>query len=252
MRLDSNTSAIVTGGASGLGAATCAELAARGVHVFALDLEQSIKDKSAENITYLPTDVTNEQQVRQAVRQAAEIAPLRLAVTCAGICPSARIVGRKGTHDVGLFAQTLNVNLVGTFSVLAAAADVMSTQEPINEDGARGLIVTTASVAAFEGQVGQAAYAASKGGVHALSITAARDLAGLGIRVNSIAPGIVETPMMAGITEEFREELQAKVVFPKRMARPEEFANLVMALTDNDYLNGETIRLDGALRMPPR
>lgn len=243
-------SAVVTGAASGLGRATATRLVELGVKVFGLDL--SIPEDAPEGVQYIPTNVTEPEAVRDAVGQAAAAAPLRLAVACAGICPSSRIVGRKGPHDPGLFATTIAVNLTGTFHLMEYAAEAMSNLPPVDDDGQRGLIVTTASVAAFEGQVGQAAYAASKGGVHALTISAARDLASRGIRVNTIAPGIVATPMMASITPEFREELERLVPFPPRMARPEEYADLVEMLAGNGYLNGETIRLDGSLRMPPR
>ncbi|QPK79841.1 SDR family NAD(P)-dependent oxidoreductase [Corynebacterium lizhenjunii] len=244
-----NTSAIVTGAASGLGAATALALAERGVAVTGFDLRAGA---THDNIEYVEVDVTDAQAVRAAVAQAAERAPLRIAVNCAGICPSARIMGRKGPHDPQVFATTINVNLLGTFHVLTSAAEAMSQLEPADADGQRGVIINTASVAAFEGQVGQAAYAASKGAVHALSITAARDLASLGIRVNAIAPGVVATPMMEQITPEFRAQLEATVQFPPRLAKPEEFAHLALSIIDNGYLNGETIRLDGALRMPPR
>ncbi|MGO4956303.1 SDR family NAD(P)-dependent oxidoreductase [Luteococcus sp. Sow4_B9] len=249
--------AIVTGGASGLGAATAAHLAAKGMTVTAFDLASGIEKmqqagQAHPDVTYVAVDVTDEQAVQAAVEEAAGRAPLRVAVNCAGICPSARIVGRKGVHDGGLFATTITVNLVGTFHVLAHAAASMAGNEPVDEDGQRGVIVNTASVAAFEGQVGQAAYAASKGGVHSLTISAARDLSSQGIRVNSIAPGVVWTPMMEAINEDFRNELEARVPFPARFAKPEEFAALVGSLVENDYLNGETIRLDGGLRMPPR
>ncbi len=236
-------------------------LASHGVRVTAFDLARSIDSlddaSRVPGVTYAAVDVTDYEQVSAGVaaaQEAAPDAPLRVAVNCAGIAPSARIVGRKGPHDPGLFATVLNVNLNGTFHVMTAAAAAMAQQEPIDPDGdgQRGAIINTASVAAFEGQVGQAAYSASKGAVHALSITAARDLAGLGIRVNAIAPGVVETPMMQQITEEFREHLAKIVQFPARLARPEEYAKLAESIIDNDYLNGETIRLDGALRMPPR
>ncbi|MEL4505011.1 SDR family NAD(P)-dependent oxidoreductase [Luteococcus sp. H138] len=257
MDFTSPASAVVTGGASGLGAATAAALAAQGLKVFAIDLPAGI-DKlreakaETEGVEYLGVDVTDPAAVQQAIATAQAAAPLRVAVNCAGICPSARIVGRKGPHDPALFASTIKVNLIGTFHVMTYAAEAMAGNEPVDEDGQRGVVVNTASVAAFEGQVGQAAYAASKGGVYALTITAARDLAGVGIRVNSIAPGVVWTPMMEGINEDFRTELQSRVPFPQRFAKPEEFAQLVCQMVDNDYLNGETIRLDGALRMPPR
>ncbi|WP_016996161.1 SDR family NAD(P)-dependent oxidoreductase, partial [Kocuria atrinae] len=178
--------------------------------------------------------------------------PLRTVVNCAGIAPSARILGKKGPHDLGLFETVIRVNLLGTFNVLTLAAQAMAETEPVDEDGQRGLIVNTASVAAFEGQVGQAAYAASKGGVHSLTITAARDLASLGIRVNTVAPGIVETPMLATVSEEYRAGLAAGVPFPHRLGRPSEYAHIVTTFVDNDYLNGTTLRMDGALRMAPR
>lgn len=250
MKLDSSICAIVTGGASGLGAATCAHLAELGVNVFACDLAEPVE--VIPGVTYLNVDVTDYSQVEAAVAQANATAALRLVVNCAGICPSQRIVGRKGPHDPALFAKTININLNGTFNVLTAGAAAIATHDPVDEDGQRGVIINTASVAAFEGQIGQAAYAASKGGVYALAITAARDLAGLGIRVNAIAPGIVETPMMASISDEYRSELESLVQFPKRMAKPQEYAQLVEAIATNNYLNGETIRIDGALRMPPR
>ncbi|MBP3088813.1 SDR family NAD(P)-dependent oxidoreductase [Corynebacterium sp. sy017] len=242
-----NSCALVTGGASGLGAATAQALFESGYHVIALDLTQG--DNS--NITYVECDVTNVAQVASAIEQAKAIAPLALAVNCAGICPSARVVGKNGVHSLELFTKTINVNLIGTFNVLSQAAIAMRENEP-DENGQRGVIINTSSVAAFEGQVGQAAYAASKGGVHSLTISVARDLASSGIRVNSIAPGIVDTPMMAAITPEFRTQLEALVPFPPRLAKPEEYAHLVLSIVENPYLNGETIRLDGALRMPPR
>ncbi|PRQ11282.1 3-hydroxyacyl-CoA dehydrogenase [Corynebacterium sp. 13CS0277] len=254
MLIDSVCSAVVTGGASGLGAATAQALAEAGVTVFACDLPSAIESLASPipQVTYVACDVTDPAAVEAAVAQAAAAAPLRLAVACAGICPSQRIVGRAGPHDPGLFATTIAVNLTGTFHLLTSAAAQMAAQDPVDADGQRGLIVTTASVAAFEGQVGQAAYAASKGGVQALTISAARDLASQGVRVCTIAPGIVATPMMAGITPEFRETLEKLVPFPARMAAPAEYAQLVLMLAGNSYLNGETIRLDGALRMPPR
>lgn len=249
----SNTSALVTGAASGLGAATAAALAARGVHVIGVDLPAGIdKAPSVEGVNYHAADVTSPDEVRGAVAAAAEVAPLRTVVNCAGIAPSARILGKKGPHDLGLFETVIRVNLVGTFNVMTLAAEAIAATEPVDDDGQRGLIVNTASVAAFEGQVGQAAYAASKGGVHSLSITAARDLASLGIRVNTVAPGIVETPMLATVSEEYRAGLAAGVPFPHRLGRPDEYAQIVTTFIDNDYLNGTTLRMDGALRMAPR
>jgi NAD(P)-dependent dehydrogenase (short-subunit alcohol dehydrogenase family) len=252
MQLD-QTSAIVTGGASGLGAATASALAGKGVAVFALDLAAQVERASpVRGVTYVAADVTRADDVRGAVAQASSAgSPLRAVVNCAGIGPSARILGKKGVHDLALYAQVVQVNLVGTFNVLALAAEAIAATQP-DEGGQRGVIVNTASVAAYDGQVGQAAYASSKGGIVGLTLPAARDLAQYGIRVCTIAPGIVETPMLATVSEEFRAGLAAGVPFPPRLARPEEYAQLVLAIIDHDYLNGEVIRMDGALRMAPR
>lgn len=248
-----DTVALVTGAASGLGAATAAELVAQGATVYGVDLQPSIdKAEAQDGVHLIAADVTDPEVVQAAVQEAAAAGPLRLAVNCAGIAPGQRILSRKGPHDIGLFRKVVEINLIGTFTVLTAAAAAMAELDPVDEDGQRGLIVSTASVAAFEGQIGQAAYAASKGGVHSLTISAARDLASKGIRVCTIAPGIVETPMMAGIDPDFRAGLEATVPFPSRLARPHEYARLVTMLAEHDYLNGETVRMDGALRMPPR
>lgn len=248
-----DTVALVTGAASGLGAATAAALVAQGATVYGVDLQPSIdKAEAQDGVHLIAADVTDPEAVQAAVQEAATAGPLRLAVNCAGIAPGQRILSKKGPHDIGLFQKVVEINLIGTFSVMTAAAAAMAELEPVDDDGQRGLIVSTASVAAFEGQIGQAAYAASKGGVHALTISAARDLASKGIRVCTIAPGIVETPMMAGIDPDFRAGLEATVPFPARLARPEEYARLVSMLVEHDYLNGETVRMDGALRMPPR
>jgi NAD(P)-dependent dehydrogenase (short-subunit alcohol dehydrogenase family) len=247
-----NTAAIVTGGASGLGAATALALARSGASVFALDLAASIeKAPQVEGVEYIATDVTRPDDVRHAVSIASAGRPLRTVINCAGIAPSMRILGKKGVHDLGLFATVVQVNLIGSFNVLAIAAEAIAQTEA-DEDGQRGVIINTASIAAYEGQIGQAAYASSKGGIVALTLPAARDLAQYGIRVNTIAPGIVETPMLATISEEFRAGLAAGVPFPHRLARPDEYAKLALAMIDHDYLNGETIRMDGALRMAPR
>ena len=245
-----NTSAVVTGGASGLGAATAKALAEKGVKVFALDL--NVDDApEVDGVEYLATDVTDPAQVKAAVDRAADAAPLRVVVNCAGIGPSARILGKKGVHDLDLFATVVKVNLIGTFNVMALAAERIAETEP-DAQGQRGVVVNTASIAAYDGQVGQAAYSSSKGGIVGLNLPAARDLAQYGIRVNTIAPGIVETPMLATVSEEFRAALAAGVPFPQRLARPEEFAQLALFLVEHDYLNGEVIRMDGALRMAPR
>ena len=202
-------------------------------------------------MTLVPADVTEPEQVRSAVEQAAASGPLRTVVNCAGVGPSARILGRKGVHDLGLYATVVKINLLGTFNVLALASKHIAQTEA-DEHGQRGVIVNTASIAAYDGQVGQAAYASSKGGIVALTLPAARDLAQYGIRVCTIAPGIVETPMLATVSEEFRAGLAAGVPFPQRLARPDEYAALAMSIIYHDYLNGEVIRMDGALRMPPR
>jgi NAD(P)-dependent dehydrogenase (short-subunit alcohol dehydrogenase family) len=249
MKLE-NVSALITGAASGLGAATAASLAAQGVRVFAVDLATE-DAPAADGITYVTADVTSEEQVRAAVARAAAAGPLRVVVNCAGIGPSARILGKKGVHDLGLYAKVIQVNLIGTFTVLALAAEAIAQTEPL-EYGQRGVIVNTASVAAYEGQIGQAAYASSKGGIVGLTIPAARDLAQFGIRVCTIAPGIVDTPMLATISEEFRASLAAGIPFPQRLCQPDEYAQLVEMIIAHDYLNGETIRMDGALRMAPR
>ncbi|WP_290657765.1 SDR family NAD(P)-dependent oxidoreductase [Kocuria sp.] len=248
-----DSTAIVTGAASGLGAATAAELVARGARVIGLDLPQVVEAAApVDGVQYVSADVTDEEQVRAAVATAADVAPLRTVVNCAGIGTSARVVGKNGVHDLALFERVVRINLVGTFTVLALAAEVMTVQEPVDEAGQRGVIINTASVAAFEGQIGQAAYAASKGGVHSMTIAAARDLSSRGVRVMTIAPGIVDTPMLGRVSEEFRSALAESVPFPRRLARPDEYAQLAGMIVEHDYLNGETIRMDGALRMAPR
>lgn len=245
-----NVSAIVTGAASGLGQATARTLSDRGARVIGVDLD--VSDAPAiDDVTYVRADVTQEDDVRNAVAVAAESGPLRVVVNCAGIGPSERVVGRKGVHDLALYRRVVTINLVGTFTVMAIAAEEIASTEPL-EDGQRGVIVNTASIAAFEGQVGQVAYSASKGGVVGMNLPAARDLAQYGVRVNVIAPGIVETPMLATVSAEFRANLASGVPFPQRLARPSEYADLVAFIVEHDYLNGEVIRMDGALRMGPR
>jgi NAD(P)-dependent dehydrogenase (short-subunit alcohol dehydrogenase family) len=252
MQLTDST-ALVTGAASGLGAATAAALAARGTSVLALDLPGPLeKVDDAAGITYVAADVTDEAQVAAALAQVDAAAPLRLVVNCAGIAPAARLLSSKGVHDLATFEKTIDVNLVGTFNVMRLAAEVIAGNAPIDDDGQRGLIVNTASVAAYDGQIGQVAYAASKGAIVGMTLPAARDLARNGIRVNTIAPGIVLTPLLIGLGEKVVDSLAATVPFPARLARPDEYAQLVLMLADHDYLNGETIRMDGALRMAPQ
>ena len=252
MKLD-NPAAIVTGGASGLGAATAQALAKQGAKVFAFDLPASIEDAPPrDGVEYVAVDVTDEHQVRAGVARAAGSGvPLRTVVNCAGIGPSMRILGKKGVHDLAFYAKVVQVNLVGSFNVLSLASEEIAKTEG-DEFGQRGVIINTASIAAYDGQVGQAAYASSKGGIVGLTLPAARDLAQYGIRVMTIAPGIVETPMLATVSDEFRAGLAAGVPFPQRLGRPEEYAKLALAIIENDYLNGDVIRMDGALRMAPR
>jgi NAD(P)-dependent dehydrogenase (short-subunit alcohol dehydrogenase family) len=246
----SDTSAIVTGASSGLGAATAAHLADLGTRVIGVDVNVDGAPQ-VDGVTYVSADVTDEAQVRAAVQVAVEAGPLRTVVNCAGIAPSARILGRNGVHDLGLYAKVIQVNLIGTFTVLAVAAEAIAQTAPLEHDQ-RGVIVNTASIAAFDGQIGQIAYSSSKGGVVGMTLPAARDLGQYGIRVNAIAPGIVDTPMLATVSEEFRASLAAGVPFPQRLCRPEEYAELVAMIIAHDYLNGETVRMDGALRMAPR
>jgi NAD(P)-dependent dehydrogenase (short-subunit alcohol dehydrogenase family) len=245
------SAALVTGAASGLGAATAAALAARGATVYGLD--RTVDGVAVpDGVTLLAGDVTAEDDVAAALARVDDDGQeLRLAVTCAGIAPSARVVSRRGPHDLDLFRSVVGVNLVGTFNVLRLAAAAMSRLPP-DDGGQRGVVVTTASIAAYEAQVGQVAYAASKAGVAGMTLAAARDLAQHGIRVVSIAPGVVETPMVTAMPEAVQAGLAAGVPFPARLARPDEYARLVLMVVAHDYLNGETIRMDGALRMPPR
>ncbi|WP_394278930.1 SDR family NAD(P)-dependent oxidoreductase [Microbacterium sp.] len=246
--------ALITGGASGLGLATARRLAAEGAHVVIVDLPSSAGESVAEELggTFAPADVTDEAQVVAAVAAATAVAPLRVAVNCAGIAPPAKVLDREGNPSpIGPFAKIIQINLIGTYTVIAHAAAAMATNEP-GPDGDRGVIVNTASVAAFDGQIGQPAYSASKGGVHAMTLPVARELARHGIRVCTIAPGIMETPMLMSLPEAAQASLGQQVPFPSRLGKPDEYAALVQHIVDNGYLNGETIRLDGAIRMAPK
>ncbi|MFO7547796.1 MAG: SDR family NAD(P)-dependent oxidoreductase [Acidimicrobiia bacterium] len=250
-----NTSAIVTGGASGLGAATVRRLAAAGAVVVIADLQGEKGATLATEVggVFVSTDVTDEEQVRGAVLAAVEAGPLRSLVNCAGIGPPARTLDRDGRpHDLGHFEQVVRINLIGTFNTIRLAAVEMAGLDPVDKHGSRGAIVNTASVAAFDGQIGQAAYSASKGGVVGMTLPIARDLSSVGIRVNTIAPGLIDTPLLAGLPEPARESLAQQVLFPKRLGRPDEYAELAYVLLTHDYLNGETIRMDGGIRMGPR
>ncbi len=247
-------SALVTGGASGLGLATARRLSAAGAHVTIVDLPSSAgADTAAElNGSFAAADVTDPQQVAAAAAQAAAVAPLRVVVHCAGIAPPAKVLDRDGVPtSLADFERVVRVNLIGTYNVIAQTAAVMAATEP-TDGGDRGVIVTTASVAAFDGQIGQPAYSASKGGVHAMTLPIARELARHGIRVVTIAPGIMETPMLKGLPQAAQDSLGQQVPYPSRLGAPDEYARLVLAIVDNGYLNGETIRLDGAIRMAPK
>lgn len=249
-----NSSALVTGAASGLGAATAAALQAAGMSVVGLDLAGGWERAGrSTDLHTVDGDVRDSDHVQAAVDAAVGSGrPLRLLVNCAGVGNAGRVLSRRGVHDLELFERVVSINLVGSFNALRLAAVAIAATDPLDDSGARGLIVNTASVAAFDGQIGQAAYAASKGGIAAMTLPLARDLASSGIRVMTIAPGILDTPMMAGVTAEFRTALAANVPFPARFGKPEEFAALVLSIAAQDYLNGEVIRLDGSLRMPPR
>jgi NAD(P)-dependent dehydrogenase (short-subunit alcohol dehydrogenase family) len=240
----------VAGGASGLGEATARELAARGARVTVADLNEERGAALAEEIggAFAKADVTDEMQVKAAVESAGE---LRLAVSCAGIGWAERTVRKEGPASLQPFEAVVRVNLIGTFNVLRLSAAAMAENDP-DAGGERGAVVMTASIAAFDGQIGQTAYSASKGGVVGLTLPAARDLARLGIRVCTIAPGVFDTPLLAALPEAAREALGAGVPHPARLGRPEEYALLACHIAENAMLNGETIRLDGALRMPPK
>jgi NAD(P)-dependent dehydrogenase (short-subunit alcohol dehydrogenase family) len=250
----SGSTALVTGGASGMGEATARRLAAAGATVVIVDRDQTKGEQVAGELggTFAPADVTSEDDVTAAVAAATELGPLRTCIHCAGIGWAERTLNRAGDpHSLETFRKVLEINLVGTFNVMRLAAAGMAGNEP-DEYGERGVIVNTASVAAYDGQIGQAAYSASKGGVVALTLTAARDLAAVGIRVCTIAPGLVDTPLLGGLPAEAREVLAQSVLFPKRLGVPDDFASLAMEIVRNSYLNGEVIRMDAGIRMPPK
>jgi NAD(P)-dependent dehydrogenase (short-subunit alcohol dehydrogenase family) len=248
------TAALITGGASGLGEATARRLSDEGALVVIADLQDEAGESLAEELggAFVHADVTEEADVATAVSVAAEMAALRSVVNCAGIGPPSRTLNRDGEpHALDLFEKVVGINLVGTFNVIRLASAVMAQNEPL-DDGERGAIVNTASVAAFDGQIGQAAYSASKGGIVGMTLPIARDLSSVGIRVNTIAPGIIDTPLLAGLPEPARESLGMQVPFPKRLGRPTEFAELVLMLLTHGYMNAETIRMDGGIRMAPK
>lgn len=248
--------AIVSGGASGLGRATVERLHAAGASVVILDREQSDGAKVAaslgERVLFSPSDVTSAELVKKTVDLAVEkFGALHIAINCAGVGTAGRVLGKTGPLDLAAFQNVINVNLVGSFNLIRLAADAMQKNTP-SVDGERGVLINTASVAAFDGQIGQAAYAASKGGIVAMTLPVARELARLGIRCMTIAPGIFDTPMLQGLPEDVRTALGASVPFPSRLGRPAEYAQLAQQIVENAMLNGEVIRLDGALRMAPK
>ena len=247
---------LVTGGASGLGEATVRRLVGAGARAVIVDLNEergeALQSELGESARYVRADVSSADQVGAAVEAAQEMGDLRVAVSCAGIGPAAKVVGKDGSpHDLDLYRKVIEVNLIGTFNVLRLSAAAMATNEP-NDGGERGVVVNPASVAAYEGQIGQVAYASSKGGVVGMTLPAARDLMRSGVRVVTIAPGTFDTPLLAGLPDHVREALAAGIPFPRRLGDPGEYGRLVQSIVENAYLNGEVIRLDGALRMPPR
>lgn len=247
-----NTVALISGGASGMGAATAKTLAQAGAKVVLLDLNIEAAQALAKEIKGLALlcDVSRADSVENAVREAsATFGPPRICINCAGVGTAKRMVGKQGPMPLDEFQRIINVNLCGTFNLMRIAAAAMITQEPLEASGERGIIINTASVAAFEGQIGQVAYSASKGGVVSMTLPAARELAQFAVRVMTIAPGLVDTPMFASLSEEARQALATAVPFPKRLAKPEEYAQLVQQIIENPMLNGSVIRLDGALRM---
>ena len=261
MKLDGSISAVVTGGASGLGEATARALATQGVKVALFDLNEQTGEAVAREIggVFCKVDVTSDADVAAGFDKArAAHGQERILVNCAGIAIGQKTAGRDKVdpsiikpHDLATFERVIRINLIGSFRCLSLSAAGMMTLDPM-EDGERGLIVSTASVAAQDGQIGQAAYSASKGGVYAMTLPVARDLMNEGIRVNTILPGIMMTPMMAGMPQNVQDALAASIPFPKRLGRPEEYASLVLEMARNSYLNGECVRLDGAIRMGPR
>ncbi len=243
---------VVTGGGSGLGAATAALLVARGGRVVLADVNaeagQKVEAELGEQARFVKTDVTSDESARAAFEVAQSMGPLRGLVNCAGIAPAEKVIGKEGAHRLDSFARAVSINLVGSFNMIRLAAEIMSASEP-DDNGERGVIVNTASVAAYDGQIGQAAYAASKGGIVSMTLPIARELARSGIRVMTIAPGIMETPMLLGMPAEVQQALGKMVPFPSRLGKPSEYAALVEHILVNQYINGEVFRLDGAIRM---
>lgn len=244
---------IVTGGASGLGAGTVKMLSQQGAKVLIADLNDAAGEALAQELgqRYFHCDVTQADDAQAAVDAALELGPLYGLINCAGIAPAARVVGRNGPHDLATFQKVININLIGSFNMIRLVAASMVDNEPL-DTGERGVLINTASVAAYEGQIGQSAYAASKGAVVAMTLPIARDMARHGVRCVTIAPGIMGTPMLYGMPQEVQDALAADIPFPSRLGQPEDFAKLVQAIITNEMINGETIRLDGAIRLQPK
>ncbi len=253
-----NKVVVITGGASGLGKACVEYFLANGAKIAIFDMKPGdnidLGQKDAQkSVGFYKVDVTSESAVASAIASVEQdLGEIRACLNCAGIVPGGKTVGRNGALDLGLFRKVIDVNLIGTFNVLRLVAEHMLKLDTVDQDGARGVIINTASVAAYEGQIGQAAYSASKGGVAAMTLPIARDLGPNGVRVNTIAPGVFATPMMSAMSDEVRKPLEQAVQFPKRLGAPEEFAKLAAHMIENDYFNGEVVRLDGGIRMAPR
>lgn len=249
---------LITGGGSGLGAATAQNFASKGAKVSLIDLQIDKANALANDIgegqaQAFELDVTQGEEAAKTLDKAIEnFGPLRGLINCAGIAPGERLVGREGAHDLGRFEKAISVNLIGSFNMMRLAAERMINLEPVNDDGERGVIINTASVAAYEGQIGQVAYSASKGGVVGMTLPAARELSKFGVRVVTIAPGLMETPMLAGMPEHVYDSLIASTLFPKRLGTGLDYAKLAASIFDNPLINGETIRLDGAIRLAPK
>ncbi len=249
--------AVVTGGASGMGKEILENLVARGARVAIFDVNSAAGEKIAadlgDDVIYCQVDVTDEDSVAAGVADViSTFGAIHICINCAGIATGSKTVGKEGVFPLSLWKKTLDINLTGTFNVLRLCAEQMTKNSPVTEDGGRGVIINTASIAAFEGQVGQAAYSASKGGIVALTLPVARDLAGYGIRVNTIAPGLIETPMFESLPEPVVESLSKTPLYPQRLGKPSDIAHMMIAIIENDYINGECIRMDAGLRMQPK
>lgn len=249
--------AVVTGGASGIGQGVVRKLVKEGGKVAVFDLNdkagQAMVEEGNGAILFASVNVADEKSVQDGIAKTMEaFGAIHICVNCAGIGSAAKTYSKKGPFPLDDWKRTIDINLTGSFNVLRLCAEQMANNDPVNDDGSRGVIINTASVAAFEGQVGQAAYSASKGGIVGMTLPVARDLASLGIRVNTIAPGLIDTPLFASVTPEIYETLSNSVLYPKRLGKPEEIAHLAAAIIENDYINGEVIRMDGGIRMQPR